>query len=56
MESNHCYNVYFHGSAAALPRKAQSFGQFFVQNLAPEQSQGILKALAFKACGFVPCA
>ena len=31
MESSHCYNAYFHGSAAALPQKVQGFGQFSVQ-------------------------
>ena len=56
MESSHCRHADFHESAAALPRKAQGFGQFSVQNLAPDQSQGTLKALAFKACGFVPWA
>ena len=28
MESSHCYNAYFHGSAAALPQKVQGLGQF----------------------------
>ena len=56
MESGHCRHADFHESAAALPRKVQGFGQFSVQTLAPDQSQGTLKALAFKACGFVPWA
>ena len=54
MGSSHCCHADFHESAAALSWKAQGFGHFFVQSLAPEQSRGTLNALAFKAYGFVP--
>ena len=56
MEFSHCYNAYFHWRAAAHQWKAQGFWIISSKNLAPEQSQLVLKALAFKTFGFVPYA
>ena len=56
MELRHCCHADLHGSAAALPWKAQGFWTILSQNPAPEQSRSALQALAFQACGFVPYA
>ena len=53
MEFSHCYNAYFHWCAAAHQWKVQGFLTVYFKNLALEQSQMALKALAFKAFGFV---
>ena len=53
MEFSHCYNVYFRWSATAPQRNVQGFWIISSKSLALEQSQQTLKALAFKAYGFV---
>ena len=53
MEFSHCYNVYFHWCVSAHQWMVQGFWTIQFKNLAPEQSQMFLKALAFKALGFV---
>ena len=53
MKLRHCYNAYFRWSAGLLQRKVQGFLANEPENLAPEQSHLALKALDFKAIGFV---
>lgn len=56
MEFSHCYNAYLHWRVETCQWKVQGFWTKLSENLAPEQSHLALKALAFKACGFVPYA
>ncbi|MGN8891128.1 hypothetical protein [Dysosmobacter sp. HCP28S3_G4] len=53
MKFRHCYNAYFRWNAGAFQRKAQGFRAVLPEILALEQSHLALKAMAFKACGFV---
>ena len=53
MEFSHCYNAYLHWRVETCQWKVQGFWTKMSENLAPEQSHLALKALAFKACGFV---
>ena len=53
MEFSHCYNAYFHWCVSAHQWMVQGFWTIQFKNLALEQSQMFLKALAFKALGFV---
>ena len=53
MEFSHCYNAYFPWCAVAHQGKVQGFWTKLSKTLALEQSQMALKALAFKAFGFV---
>ena len=56
MEFSHCYNAYFHWCIKTRQWKVQGFWAKLSKTLAPEQSHLALKALAFKAFGFVPYA
>ena len=53
MKFRHCYNAYFRWNARAFQRKVQGFRAVLPEILALEQSHLALKAMAFKACGFV---
>lgn len=53
MDFSHCCNAYFHGCVETQPWKVQGFWTKLSKNLAPEQSCFALKALGFKAYGFV---
>ena len=53
MKFRHCYNAYFRWNAGAFQRKVQGFRAVLPEILALEQSHLALKAMAFKACGFV---
>ena len=52
MEFSHCFNPYFHGSAAALPWKVQGFGQSRPKTLHLNKA-GNLESLGFQ--GFRLC-
>ena len=56
MEFSHCHNAYFHWCVQTHQWKVQGFWAKWSKNLALEQSHLALKALAFKAFGFVPYA
>ena len=53
MKFRHCYNAYFRWNTGAFQRKVQGFRAVLPEILALEQSHLVLKAMAFKACGFV---
>ena len=53
MEFSHCYNAYFHWRIETRQWKVQVFWKKLSKKLALEQSHLALKALGFKACGFV---
>ena len=53
MEFSHCYNAYFHWRVSMRQWKVQGFWTKLSKNLTLEQSHLALKALGFKACGFV---
>ena len=53
MEFSHCYNAYFHWCVSTHQWKVQGYWTISSNNLALEQSRSALKALAFKAFGFV---
>ncbi|WP_204884822.1 hypothetical protein, partial [Pseudoflavonifractor phocaeensis] len=53
MEFSHCHNAYFHWCVETHQWKVQGFWTKLSKNLALEQSHFALKALGFKACGFV---
>ena len=53
MVFSHCCNAYFHWCVSTHQWKAQGFWTKLSKNLALEQSHLVLKALAFKAFGFV---
>ena len=51
MEFSHCCNVYFRWCISMHQRKVQG-ETISCKPLAPEQSQTVLKAMAFKTLGF----
>ncbi len=56
MQFSHCCNAYFRWCVLTHQRKVQGFWAKLFKTLAPEQSHLALKALTFKASGFVPYA
>ena len=56
MEFSHCCNAYFRWCVLTHQRKVQGFWAKLFKTIAPEQSHLALKALTFKASGFVPYA